>query len=49
MAWGLVVGWLITPVNNYGEKLLSANVRRLVAACAELRTFEALGIRRRGA
>ena len=44
MAWGLVIGWLMCPPNNYGRAIWSANVRRLVAACADLRTFEALGV-----
>ena len=39
MAWGLVVGWLLCPPNNYGEELWTANVSRLVAACRELNTF----------
>ena len=42
MAWGLVIGWLICPPNNYGKDILSANVRRLVAACVDLKTFELL-------
>lgn len=42
MAWGLVIGWLICPPNNYGEEILSANVRRLVTACKDLGTFEVL-------
>lgn len=44
MAWGLVIGWLICPPNNYGPAILSANVSKLVAACKDLNTFEALGI-----
>ena len=42
MAWGLVIGWLICPPNNYGVEILSANIRRLVAACVDLKTFEIL-------
>ena len=42
MAWGLVIGWLICPPNNYGPAVLSANVSRLVAACVDLRTFDLL-------
>ena len=44
MAWGLVIGWLICPPNNYGEQVWSANVSRLVAACVELGTFSLLGV-----
>ena len=44
MAWGLVLGWLICPPNNYGEAIFSANVRRLVAACSDLHTFALLGV-----
>ena len=44
MAWGLVIGWLLCPPSNYGEQLLSANIRRLVAACRDLGTFELLGV-----
>lgn len=40
MCWGLVIGWLICPANNYGEKILAANLKRLVAACVELKTFD---------
>jgi hypothetical protein len=46
MAWGLVIGWLLCPPQNYGEAVLSANVRRLVAACKDLGTFGALGVHR---
>ena len=40
MCWGLVIGWLICPANNYGEKILAANLKRLVAACVDLKTFD---------
>ena len=40
MCWGLVIGWLICPANNYGEAILSANLKRLVAACIDLKTFD---------
>eukprot|EP01065_Artemidia_motanka_P034457 TRINITY_DN4190_c0_g2_i1.p1 TRINITY_DN4190_c0_g2~~TRINITY_DN4190_c0_g2_i1.p1 ORF type:complete len:480 (+),score=134.02 TRINITY_DN4190_c0_g2_i1:79-1440(+) len=39
--WGLVIGWLICPPQNYGEEITSANVSRLAAACADLGSFEA--------
>eukprot|EP00041_Stephanoeca_diplocostata_P014846 m.280529 g.280529 ORF g.280529 m.280529 type:complete len:485 (+) comp19826_c0_seq5:164-1618(+) len=42
MAWGLVIGWLLCPVNNYGPAILAANVRKLVAACVDLGTFPLL-------
>jgi hypothetical protein len=44
MAWGLVIGWLLCPEQNYGAEILAANVRRLVAACHDLGTFDALGV-----
>lgn len=40
--WGLVIGWLITPTENYGEAITSANLARLVAAVEDLETLEAL-------
>lgn len=42
VAWGLVIGWLITPPENYGETITAANIRRLVAAASDLETFELL-------
>ena len=42
MAWGLVIGWLICPPNNYGQHIWTANVARLVAACVDLDTFPRL-------
>ena len=42
MAWGLVIGWLICPPVNYGQKIWLANVNRLVAACVDLKTFDLL-------
>ena len=47
MAWGLVIGWLICPPNNYGVEILSANVRRLVAACVDLNSFAILLARKK--
>ena len=44
MAWGLVIGWLLCPEQNYGAEILAANVRRLVAACHDVGTFDALGV-----
>ena len=40
--WGLVIGWLITPPVNYGPAITDANVSRLVTACQELESFDAL-------
>jgi hypothetical protein len=41
--WGLVIGWLITPTENYGEAITAANLARLVAAVEDLETLKALG------
>jgi hypothetical protein len=38
--WGLVIGWLITPPENYGLEITVANTTRMVAA---VRDFDALG------
>jgi hypothetical protein len=40
--WGLVIGWLITPTENYGEAITVANISRLAAAVQDLETLEAL-------
>lgn len=40
--WGLVIGWLIAPTENYGEAITAANISRLVAAVQDLETLEAL-------
>jgi hypothetical protein len=40
--WGLVIGWLITPTENYGEAITTANISRLVTAVRDLETLEAL-------
>ena len=42
VAWGLVIGWLITPPENYGEEITAANIRRLVDAALDLETFTLL-------
>ncbi len=34
--WGLVIGWLITPPENYGTAITVANTERMVAAVADL-------------
>ncbi len=38
--WGLVIGWLITPPENYGPEITAANTARMVAAVQD---FDALG------
>ena len=38
--WGLVIGWLITPPENYGREITAANTARMVAAVQD---FDALG------
>ena len=40
--WGLVIGWLIAPTENYGQAITEANIARLVAAVQDLKTLEAL-------
>ena len=40
--WGLVIGWLITPTENYGEAITAANISRLVMAVRDLGTLDAL-------
>jgi aminoglycoside phosphotransferase (APT) family kinase protein len=42
VAWGLVIGWLITPPENYGETITAANIERLVQAALDLDTFALL-------
>jgi hypothetical protein len=41
--WGFLIGWMITPVENYGESILRANLERLTTALEDLETFELLG------
>jgi hypothetical protein len=43
ISWGLVIGWLITPPQNYGDEITHANIARLVAAAQDLDTFVGLG------
>lgn len=40
--WGLVIGWLITPTENYGQEITAANISRLVTAVQDLETLQAL-------
>lgn len=44
MAWGLVIGWLLRPPSSYGAKVTGANIDKLVSACMDLQSFEALGV-----
>lgn len=41
--WGFLIGWMITPVENYGDAILRANLERLTTAVEDLETFAALG------
>lgn len=40
--WGLVIGWLICPPENYGAEITAANITRMVAAVDDLETFAAI-------
>ena len=40
--WGLVIGWLICPPENYGPEITAANITRMVAAVEDLETFAAI-------
>lgn len=40
--WGLVIGWLICPPENYGREITEANIARAVAAVEDLETFAAI-------
>lgn len=40
--WGLVIGWLICPPENYGPEITAANIARTVAAVQDLETFAAI-------
>ncbi|MEX0768097.1 MAG: phosphotransferase [Microthrixaceae bacterium] len=41
--WGLVIGWLICPPENYGEPITMENISRTVAAVTDLDTLAAIG------
>ena len=41
--WGLVIGWLICPPENYGPEITIANIERTVAAVMDLDTLAAIG------
>ena len=40
--WGLVIGWLICPPENYGEPITAANIVRTVTAVRDLETLAAI-------
>jgi hypothetical protein len=40
--WGFLIGWMITPFENYGERITRANLERLTAALEDLDTFALL-------
>ena len=40
--WGLVIGWLICPPENYGEEITAGNISRTVTAVADYDTFAAI-------
>ena len=40
--WGLVIGWLICPPENYGQPITEANISRTVGAVNDLDTLAAI-------
>ncbi len=40
--WGLVIGWLICPPENYGQPITEANISRAVTAVQDFETFAAI-------
>lgn len=40
--WGLVIGWLICPPENYGQPITEENISRTVAAVIDLDTIAAI-------
>ena len=40
--WGLVIGWLICPPENYGQAITEANIARTVRAVQDFDTFAAI-------
>ena len=40
--WGLVIGWLICPPDNYGQPITEANISRTVTAVQDFETFAAI-------
>jgi hypothetical protein len=43
VVWGLLIGWLICPTENYGRAITEANIARIVQAALDLETFDAIG------
>jgi hypothetical protein len=42
VVWGLFIGWLICPTENYGQAITEANIARTVQAAIDLDTFAAI-------
>lgn len=40
--WGLVIGWLICPPQNYGETITTANIHKMVTAMVDLDSLASL-------
>ncbi len=40
--WGLVIGWLITPPQNYGDEITTANISKLSTAMQDLDALESI-------
>jgi len=40
--WGLVIGWLICPPENYGQPITEANISRAVTAVQDFESFAAI-------
>jgi len=38
--WGLVIGWMVCPTQNYGREITEGNLRRLVAAVDDLEAMK---------
>ncbi len=41
--WGLVIGWLICPPANYGERITAENIARTVTAIHDFEAIRAVG------
>ncbi len=39
MLWGFLIGWMITPVENYGASIQEENLERLTAAVEDYDTL----------
>ena len=40
--WGLVIGWLTCPTENYGRAITEENLRRLTAAIIDLESIKSI-------